>query len=425
MTDDIENNNVFTPESVTLTIYNQEGTEYGVSWQTECEGEPVLEYTDEDDVEFKHSVKVDAEISEGIDIVKNSAVIKNVKNGEKCRWRVGDKSGIFSEAAVFKTLSHKENETTMLLSTDTQMDDPKRKHWEYSWKDALNRNPDIEIHLHMGDIVQYGGKKELWRDTFDVNKEIIRSCPMLPSGGNHDHYHEYLFGRVGVVSKMYNIDTVEQDKTHGIYYSVDCGPAHITVLCSGDMEKTDNNGLTESQLVWAKKDIISTDKKWKIVMIHTPLYSPGKYGSKEFLSKNPRALRRQLNEFFVENGVDIVLSGHDHLFSETYPILLDGQPDLNAEYVTEVINGEEARLVVNPKGPIHVLPGCAGDQNRSVEVDSEDDLIYFKDIVNMMPRCTAYGALHIKDNVLVIDYRMNNRHNECIEHRRFGIKKEF
>lgn len=254
------------PESITLSVYNSKNNEYGISWHTEEAGCPILEYTKENDIEFANAIRVKADISDGIDTVQNRAVIKGLDNGEYCRWRVGDENGNFTEPYVFKALSQNPNETTLLVSSDTQTGNPEKPLWKCAWEDAINRNPDTELHLHLGDIVDLGGKRQLWKDTLEVNKEIIRTIPLLPSSGNHDHYYEYLLGQNSVISKMFNIQTPPQDKYHGIYYSVDCGPAHITVLCSGDMEKTNNHGLLESQLSWAKNDILSSNKKWRIVM---------------------------------------------------------------------------------------------------------------------------------------------------------------
>ena len=78
------------PESVTLCIYDREARRYGVSWVTEDRGEPVLQYTKEDDPAFAHAVTVRAESSDSVGGYQNRAVIAGLEPGEQCRWRVGN-----------------------------------------------------------------------------------------------------------------------------------------------------------------------------------------------------------------------------------------------------------------------------------------------------------------------------------------------
>ena len=91
----------FTPEVITLDFYSKSGDSFGVTWQTKEEGKPILEYTDEDDLNFEHPVRVKGECSEGMKAKKNCAVITGIAPGQRCRWRVGDECGVRSADAVF------------------------------------------------------------------------------------------------------------------------------------------------------------------------------------------------------------------------------------------------------------------------------------------------------------------------------------
>ncbi|MGH2736334.1 MAG: metallophosphoesterase family protein [Actinomycetota bacterium] len=52
--------------------------------------------------------------------------------------------------------------------------------------------------------------------------------------------------------------------------------------------------------------------RWTIVVFHHPVYSPGEHGSTPGFGDLPR--------MFARNGVDLVINGHDHLYSVTRPL---------------------------------------------------------------------------------------------------------
>ena len=65
---------------------------------------------------------------------------------------------------------------------------------------------------------------------------------------------------------------------------------------------------------WLRRALRGRGDRWKIVMFHHPVYSPGiEHGSTP-------GFRRKLNPLFRRRGVDLVLNGHDHLFAVTKPI---------------------------------------------------------------------------------------------------------
>ena len=160
-------------------------------------------------------------------------------------------------------------------------------------------------------------------------------------------------------------------------------------------------------------------------MIHTPFYSPGKYGSAEKHQSQPVSLRSQLNEIFADAGVDLVISGHDHIFSESYPIMRNSAADHNADYIVKRVNGRFYRLAVRPEGPVHVLPGCAGNQNRPIECEmGAEKAGCFKDIVEVPAGCVSYVAVNVKGGLLTAEFVLvRAKDGERVITRRFGIIK--
>lgn len=91
------------------------------------------------------------------------------------------------------------------------------------------------------------------------------------------------------------------------YYSLKQGDglAEIFMLDSTDM------GL--SQLAWFERSLKNSTARWKLVVLHHPLYSSGRrHGS----SMN---LRKTLEPLFTRYKVNAVISGHDHIYERTKP----------------------------------------------------------------------------------------------------------
>lgn len=93
---------------------------------------------------------------------------------------------------------------------------------------------------------------------------------------------------------------------------------HIAALNSGSDWHTQNTlKLVDAQVQWLENDIKASQAKWKIVFIHQGVYP----------AKEERAfgLRDSLEKTLQDNGVDLVLQGHDHMIGRTYPVR-DGEP---------------------------------------------------------------------------------------------------
>jgi 3',5'-cyclic AMP phosphodiesterase CpdA len=86
----------------------------------------------------------------------------------------------------------------------------------------------------------------------------------------------------------------------------------------------------------------------------------GKWGSNPDQKTICLALRAQLQGIFANYGVDVVLQGHDHTVSRTYPINAQGKITQENE---QTVNG--VKYSIDPSGVIYVMNGPAGSQTRS------------------------------------------------------------
>jgi predicted phosphodiesterase len=90
----------------------------------------------------------------------------------------------------------------------------------------------------------------------------------------------------------------------------------------------DSTYMQDEQIKWLQKELPASDSDWKIAFFHHPLYSSGeKHGA-------DLELRKQLEPLFLEHGVDLVLTGHEHFYERLKP-----QKGINY-----IISGSAAKL---------------------------------------------------------------------------------
>jgi len=75
----------------------------------------------------------------------------------------------------------------------------------------------------------------------------------------------------------------------------------------------DSNFLDPPQLAWLESALKSAREPWKIAYFHHPLYSDGgRHGSEV-------ELRIRLEPIFIKYSVNVVYSGHDHIYERLKP----------------------------------------------------------------------------------------------------------
>jgi predicted phosphodiesterase len=73
----------------------------------------------------------------------------------------------------------------------------------------------------------------------------------------------------------------------------------------------DSTNIDGEQLRWLEREAAESRAEWKIALLHHPLYTAGRY------TLASRAMRFSLESSFVNGGIDIVFSGHEHLYNRS------------------------------------------------------------------------------------------------------------
>jgi predicted MPP superfamily phosphohydrolase len=203
---------------------------------------------------------------------------------------------------------------------------------------AFQRQFPFDQVLMLGDNL-YGG--ETPQDFVNKFEEPYR--PLLDAGvrffaalGNHDQ-------RSQVSYKPFSMGGQR-------YYTYTRASVRFFVL--------DSNALDPDQLAWIETALKASHDAWKICYFHHPLYSDGgRHG--------PAVdLRVLLEPLFIKYGVNVVFSGHDHIYERIKP----------QHGITYFVSGAGGQL---RKGDLKrsELTAAAFDQDRSfmlVEVDGAD-----------------------------------------------------
>ncbi len=183
-------------------------------------------------------------------------------------------------------------------------------------KMAASGKPDLL--LHVGDFTDDISQFSLVEAFFDQISAYAANTPLAMTFGNHEAYNdgETLF------APMFGLPIQAGHKglrEHGVY-SFDLGAAHIAVLNS---EIADPQ-IWQQSLQWLRADMSSSAAPWKLVVIHRPAYQANP-------ASGNRKVATALPQLADELNVDLVISGHDHIYSRSVPVR-DGEPAEQGTY---------------------------------------------------------------------------------------------
>ena len=167
--------------------------------------------------------------------------------------------------------------------------------------DAWAHHPQVEFLVCGGDLTERPAN-QYWAQTFRDLDSIGQSMPMLNVTGNHDYFkgiNRRLERRFPLVFS-YFLDSKVGDN---MVYTLNYGDAQIFVL---DSNREFYYLWTQRQ--WLQEQLEHSQAKWKILVLHHPLYS--------IKSSNNNLIQRWMFDDLVRQyGVDLVLQGHEHAYA--------------------------------------------------------------------------------------------------------------
>jgi len=167
-------------------------------------------------------------------------------------------------------------------------------------RDALTHHPECEFLVCGGDLTERPAN-QYWAETFRTLDSIGQSMPILNVTGNHDYFK-------GIIQRLerrfplvfsYFLDSKIGDN---MVYTLNYGTVQLFVL---DSNREFFYLWTQHQ--WFKEQLAQSKAKWKILILHHPLYS--------VKGKNNAIQRWMFDGLVRQYGVDLVLQGHEHAYA--------------------------------------------------------------------------------------------------------------
>lgn len=169
-----------------------------------------------------------------------------------------------------------------------------------------------------------GTDSDYQKAIFEMYYETFRSTPVWTTLGNHDGKSSNSITQSGVYYDIFTLPT--RGQAGGVasgteaYYSFDYANVHLVCLDSHDSDRTPEGTMA----TWLKADLAATQRDWIVAFFHHPTYTKGTHDSDS--DKDSTGRMRDMRQNFLPileaGGVDLVISGHSHVYERSY--LLDG-----------------------------------------------------------------------------------------------------
>ncbi len=180
---------------------------------------------------------------------------------------------------------------------------------------------DLDLYLHVGDMAYVEGTdKQFQNNFFDIYQTTLRNKVCWPSMGNHEGKTSRGTSGTGPYYDAYVVPTAAEagglPSGTEAYYSFDIADVHFVCLDSHDLDRTPSGAMAQ----WLIADLEETQQEWLIAFWHHPPYTKGSHDSDA--ERQLIEMRTHFMPILESCGVDIVLSGHSHIYERS--MLIDG-----------------------------------------------------------------------------------------------------
>lgn len=209
------------------------------------------------------------------------------------------------------------------------------------WRQEKQKN--IDFYVHVGDMAyNRGTDSEFQYGFFRAYEPLLRNTVCWPSMGNHEGATSNGPRAVGPYYDAYVVPT--RGEAGGLpsgteaYYSWDYGRTHFICLNSHDLPRQSEAPMAQ----WLKADLEKTKADWIIAYWHHPPYTKGSHDSDK--ERDLREIREHILPIIESGGVDLVLTGHSHIYERS--MLIDGAYDTPTVAENKVLDDGDG----NPQG---------------------------------------------------------------------------
>ena len=271
----------------------------------------------------------------------NQAVIRGLESATEYAYRVGD--GTAWSDVYDLTVQDYENGFNFLLAGDPQIGagstDTDIKGWQNTMETAMKAFPETSFLISAGDQVNTASNETQYAGYLSP-KELL-SLPAAVNVGNHDAGSS-AYSQHFQVPNVSSLGMTEKTGKFGGDYWYTYNNVLFMSLNSNNMSTAEHRAFMKQVL-----DENGADADWTVVTFHHSIYSTASHESDNDIIQR----RAELSPVFTELGIDVVLMGHDHVYTRSY-MMNGNDPVVPAdgtvpESVTDPAEGEVLYVTAN------------------------------------------------------------------------------
>ncbi len=247
--------------------------------------------------------------------MSNKALATGLTPNTTYSYRVGQ-PGAWSPIGTFTTAKDNKDQFSFIYITDPQANNDEMFNVaQTNAHAAQNMYPDASFWINCGDLVESTGENNSeweYEQFFETQQDIFLKKPLAPIGGNHDDSPNRNF------THHFNTDSIdfdyERSPVPGSVYSFVYGDALFMAL---NLETYYSRTYIRYLSNWMRSEVSAhPDTKWRIALIHRPVYTGGSHQPEPDLT----IIRNAMAPVFDELKIDLVLQGHDHIYEVIGPV---------------------------------------------------------------------------------------------------------
>ncbi len=183
------------------------------------------------------------------------------------------------------------------------------------------KNLELDMYIHVGDMAYTSGTDgEFSERFFKMYEPTLRNTVCWAAMGNHEGKTSKGENGIGPYYDAYICPKVAEagglPSGKEAYYSFDYGKVHFIVLDSHDLDRRPTGAMAQ----WLKADLEKTKAEWLIAYFHHPPYTKGSHDSDK--EEQLIEMREHIMPLLESGGVDIVFTGHSHIYERS--MLING-----------------------------------------------------------------------------------------------------
>ncbi|NYH55243.1 hypothetical protein HNR06_004832 [Nocardiopsis arvandica] len=294
-----------TPERVLLSPTADPSTSQTLTWRSDTPEHPTLRIAPATDP--GQVTTVEGTTTSSVNGTFHTATATGLSPDTAYRYRVGDGTS-FSPWRTFTTAAQGTEPFTFLYFGDVQ--NGISTGGATMVRAALEAEPDAELAVHSGDLVNSANSESEWSQWFDAfGPEATGTINHIAAPGNHEYslfslsrYWSPQFPGVGngPASGRHLSQTVYHTDYQGVRFVVLNSNYRNAAPLSADL-------WLDTQQRWLEEALSTNPHPWTVVTFHHPVFSNSP-------SRDNGPLRESWLDTLEEYDVDLVLQGHDHSY---------------------------------------------------------------------------------------------------------------